>query len=67
MSKYRDCATSNDFELYLMCCGVMLLLVIYIYIFLCANVYAYLYIKRLFFFYFGYILFVACYIVFPQN
>ena len=22
--KYRDCTTSNDFELYLMCCGVML-------------------------------------------
>ena len=29
---YRDCTTSNDFELYLMCCGVMLLLpIIYIY------------------------------------
>ena len=30
--KYRDCTTSNDFELYLMCCGVMLLLLIIIYI-----------------------------------
>ena len=33
LPKYRDCTTSNDFELYLMCCGVMLLLlIIYIYI-----------------------------------
>ena len=33
LPKYRDCATSNDFELYSMCCGVMLLLlIIYIYI-----------------------------------
>ena len=24
LPKYRDCSTSNDFELYLMCCGVML-------------------------------------------
>ena len=24
LPKYRDCTTSNDFELYLMCCGVML-------------------------------------------
>ena len=32
---YRDCATSNDLELYLMCCGVMLLLlIIYIYIYI---------------------------------
>ena len=32
LPKYRDCTTSNDFELYLMCCGVMLLLlIIYIY------------------------------------
>ena len=23
LPKYRDCTTSNDFELYLMCCGVM--------------------------------------------
>ena len=30
LPKYRDCTTSNDFELYLMCCGVMLLLIIYI-------------------------------------
>ena len=33
LPKYRDCTTYNDFELYLMCCGVMLLLlIIYIYI-----------------------------------
>ena len=24
LPKYRDCTTSNDFELYLMCFGVML-------------------------------------------
>ena len=24
LPKYRDCTTYNDFELYLMCCGVML-------------------------------------------
>ena len=24
LPKYRDCAASNDFELYLMCCVVML-------------------------------------------
>ena len=24
LPKYRDCTTSNDFELYLMCYGVML-------------------------------------------
>ena len=24
LPKYRDCTTSNYFELYLMCCGVML-------------------------------------------
>ena len=24
LPKYGDCTTSNDFELYLMCCGVML-------------------------------------------
>ena len=33
LPKYRYCTTSNDFELYLMCCGVMLLLIIYIYIY----------------------------------
>ena len=34
LQKYRDCTTSNDFELCLMSCGVMLfLLIIYIYIF----------------------------------
>ena len=34
LPKYRDCTTSNDFELYLMCCGVMLQYIyIYIYIF----------------------------------
>ena len=33
LPKYRDCATSNDFELYLMCCGAMILrLIIYIYV-----------------------------------
>ena len=32
LPKYRDCTTSNDFELYLMCCGVMLLLIICMYI-----------------------------------
>ena len=35
LPKYRDCSTSNDFELYLMCCGMMLLiLIIYIYIYI---------------------------------
>ena len=35
LPKYRDCTTSNDFELYLMRCGVMLLLlIIYIYIYM---------------------------------
>ena len=35
LPKYRDCTTSNDFELYLMCCGVMLLLlIIYVYIYI---------------------------------
>ena len=34
LPKYRDCTTSNDLELYFMCCGVMLLLLImYIYIY----------------------------------
>ena len=32
LPKYRDCTTSNDFEIYLMCCGVMLVLPIYIYV-----------------------------------
>ena len=33
LPKYRDCTTYNDFELYLTCCGVMLLLlIIYTYI-----------------------------------
>ena len=35
LPKYRDCTTSNDFELYLMCCGVMLLLLI-ICIYICV-------------------------------
>ena len=35
LPKYRDCTTSNDFELYLMCCGVMLpLLIICVYIYI---------------------------------
>ena len=35
LPKYRDCTTYNDFELYLMCLGVMLLLlIIYIYIYI---------------------------------
>ena len=34
LPKYRDCTTSISFEIYLMCCGVMLLLlIIYIYIY----------------------------------
>ena len=37
LPKYRDCTTSNDFELYLMCCGVMLLLLI---------IYSYIYIQN---------------------
>ena len=36
LPKYRDCTTSNDFELYLMCCGVMLLLLI---IYICIYTY----------------------------
>ena len=36
LPKYRDCTMSNDFELYLMCCGVMLLLLI-IYICNCCE------------------------------
>ena len=33
LPKYKDCTTYNDFELYLVCCGVtLLLLIIYIYI-----------------------------------
>ena len=35
LPKYRDCTTYNDFEIYLMCCGVMLLLlIIYVYIYI---------------------------------
>ena len=42
--KYRDCTTSNGFELYLMCCGVMLLLlIIHIYIYMHAYKYIYIY------------------------
>ena len=37
LPKYRDCTTSNDFELYLMCCVVMLLLLI-IYMYVCIHV-----------------------------
>ena len=34
LPKYRDCTTCNDFEIYLMCCGVMfLLLIIYLYVY----------------------------------
>ena len=39
LPKYRDCTTSNDFELYLMCCGVMLLLLIIYTIYIHANIY----------------------------
>ena len=42
LPKYRDCTTSNDFELYLMCCGVMLLLLIiyiYIHVYICIYIY----------------------------
>ena len=40
LPKYRDCITYNDFEIYLMCCGVMLLLlIIYICIYLCVSAY----------------------------
>ena len=39
LPQYRDCTTSNDFELYLMCCGVMLLLLI-----VCIYIYIYIYI-----------------------
>ena len=42
LPKYRDCTTYNDFELYLMCCGVMLLLLI-IYICICIYIYIYIY------------------------
>ena len=47
LPKYRDCTTSNDFELYLMCCGVMLLLLIvyiYIYIYTYTHISIYIYI-----------------------
>ena len=40
LPKYRDCTTSNDFELYLMRCGMMLLLLI-IYIYTYINIYVY--------------------------
>ena len=36
LQKYRVCTTSNDFEPYSMCCGVMLLLLI-----LCIYIYVY--------------------------
>ena len=36
LTKYRYCTTSNDFELYLMCCGVMLQYTYYIYIYMCV-------------------------------
>ena len=42
LPKYRDCTTSNDFELYLMCCGVMLLLLIMyicIYLHVCCIIF----------------------------
>ena len=41
LPKYRDCTTSNDLELYLMYCGVMLLLLI-------ICIYIYLYIHRIY-------------------
>ena len=31
LPKYKDCTTSNGFELNLMCCGVMLIYIAYIY------------------------------------
>ena len=38
LPKYRDCTTSNDFELYLIFCVVMLLLlIIYVYIYIQRN------------------------------
>ena len=43
LPKYRDCTTSNEFELYSMCCGVMLLLLI-IYIHIYMHMYAYIYV-----------------------
>ena len=40
LPKYRDCTTYNDFELYLICCGVMLLLLImYVYIYMVNKTY----------------------------
>ena len=42
LPKYKDCTTSNDFDLYLMCCGVMLLLLI---IYTCIYIYIYIYDK----------------------
>ena len=49
LPKYRDCTTYNDFEIYLMCCGVMLLLLIiyiYIYIYIYMHRYIYIYIQH---------------------
>ena len=44
LPKYRACTTSNDFELYLMCSGVMLLpLIIYIYIYKSNYMLVYIY------------------------
>ena len=45
LPKYRDCTSFNDYELYFMCCGVMLLLhikYIYIYIYICIYIYIYI-------------------------
>ena len=44
LPKYRDCTTSNDFELYLMCCGVMLQKTYYMYIYIYIFLYVYIYI-----------------------
>ena len=41
LPKYRDCTTSNDFELYLMWCDASVNLIYVIYIYLC---YIYIYI-----------------------
>ena len=49
LPKYRDCTTSNDFELYLMCCGVMLLLLIVyicVYMYIYVRVYIYIYMSN---------------------
>ena len=42
LPKYRDCTISYDFELYSMCCGLMLLLLtmyIYIYVYIISTRY----------------------------